>query len=109
MLKFPKSKQRFGVFVLSVTLLNLVGCASNKVTTSELLSHTTNCDHVEANIAFIDQNTPGRAEQILAGVELITFGIFTSDKERKAQIANGSSAYWAQSVKEDYYRKCLKL
>jgi hypothetical protein len=109
MLRLVKLKPKFGVFVICASLLSLTGCASNRLTTSELLNHQTNCEHVEQELAFLEQNAPNRIDQIWAGVQIMTLGIFTPDRDRKAQVANGSSAYWVQSIKEDYYRKCLKL
>ena len=109
MLRLKKFKPKFGVFVICVGLLSLTGCASNRVTTSELLTYQTNCENVEQQLTFLEQNAPSRIDQIWAGVQIMTLGVFTPDRERKSQIANGSSAYWVQSIKEDYYRKCLKL
>lgn len=70
-----------------------------------MLNHTTNCDHGEQNLAYWKTVHYDKVEQLWAGLKVILWPFGETAQDNLA-IANGSASYWAQGVREDYYRKC---
>jgi hypothetical protein len=104
MLPCQLSKLKFGIFVIIVSLGNLTGCATQQVSTNDMLQFKTNCAQKEQQIAFLDSVQTNQLDQIWAGLKLTFMGPFTPNFETTKDIATGSSRYWVQNVKESVMR-----
>lgn len=70
-----------------------------------MLNYKTNCEYGGQNLAYLNTVHYDKVEQLWAGLKVILWPFGETAQDNLA-IANGSASYWAQSVREDYYRKC---
>jgi hypothetical protein len=91
-----------------VSLSSITGCASQKLTTSEMLDYQTNCKKAPEQIAFLERVSPNRDDQFLAMLKIMAMGPFapfSKNYDRDVEMAQRSGQYWSTRIKEEI-NKC---
>jgi hypothetical protein len=102
MLEFLQSKLRFGIFVILVSVCS--GCASQKIGFEDLQKYRTNCRDRVNQVAFLNQISYTKDDQLIAAIQLLIMGPLTPDYELKKEIASGNAQFWIDGIKEEYTR-----
>jgi hypothetical protein len=102
MLKYLPSKQKFGLFVLSVSLSSLVGCASSyreKFTTQDVIHFEVDCKIKDQQLAYLKSIKRSRSETQMAALEVATLGpLFAKDYEYKKSLSQQHVNWWIDNV-----------
>jgi|APGre2960657444_1045066.scaffolds.fasta_scaffold91949_2 hypothetical protein len=100
----PLLNRKFGIFVIAVSLCNLVGCASQykpKMTTRNLIEFKTDCKIKDEQLTYLRKMQPSRHEEQMAQIEVAAFKELAMDYDYKKQLASGNVSYWFEQVIRD--------
>lgn len=106
---FRQLKLNFGTFVIVVTLLNLVGCASPyrvSMSNEDLTQFRIDCQKKEEQLRYLRSLLPNKQETSWAKTETKFFGDFTPGHDDKQEIASGTRVWWVKSNITDIYQTC---
>jgi hypothetical protein len=102
MLNYLQSKQKFGLFVLCVSLSSLVGCASGyreKFSTQDVIHFKVDCQIKDQQLAYLTSIKRSKSETQLAAFEVATLGpLFTKDYEYKKSLSQQNVNWWIDNV-----------
>lgn len=109
MIKLRPSNTKFGIFVIAVSLLNLVGCASpykSTITSSNVIDYRIDCKNAQSQIVFLESVKTNKDQRAMAALELI-FNPFVKDRAHKESLVRNTHTWHLENAQEEA-RRCKR-